>query len=180
MTPRPRRLKVLDDGSLELPLASRVGANGERKPQDPITLAEPSMVELARIHDLILDADKELRERTAELPEITPALQAKIAAGDMSAYTDEDLAVVTRHADIMRDRQQVAFSADSPHGKALIAIVELLTGRLIEPADLPGWAMHWTVVGEVLARFMDPFAGRGAELVAEAQAAAGAIQGSGS
>lgn len=188
MPPRPRRLKVLDDGSLELPLASRVNDQGVRESRDTLTLPpDPSMVEVARLHDLVVSADEKMAELTEPLPEVPPALQAKAERIDalrrakdkgdelveaVEAVTVDERDLLRKRAEVMRDRNRVAYSAVSPHGLALLEAVELLTGRTLEPADLPGWAGHWTVLGEVLARYTDPLAGRAEALVEEAVAAA--------
>lgn len=169
---RPARLKPLPDGSLELPLAPVRAEDGTRTERPPLVIPEPNMVELATIHDLVVTADDEMREKTGEPPEVPVDMLARVQAGELTAA---DQALLNERNKIMKERSRVAFSEASPHAKALLEVVRLLTGQELERADLPGWAGHWTVIGEVLTRFMDPFAGRGDELVAEAARAAGVM-----
>lgn len=180
MPQRPPRLKVQEDGSIALPLSATRDEEGNRVARDPIILPEPNMVELAAIADIVQASDKKMVELTKELPEVSGALQTKLAARATDPdveFTDAETQLITERAEVLRDRNRIMASTKAPHAEGLLEVVALLTGQTLTIADLPGWAGNAQVLGEVQARFMDPFAGRAADLVAEAMGQPGAGSG---
>lgn len=172
-SPRRPRLKVLDNGDMELPLASRLDPEThEREERPPVILPEsPHMDELAAVQDIVERADKALAELTAEIPVYPPTMAVKFdplgrLRPGMALEPDEYVLAQAR-SEVLRDRTRITYSAQSPHAKALIDIIAVVTGTTLARSDLPGWAGHWSVVGEVYARYMDPFGGRVAELLAQ-------------
>lgn len=184
-SPRPRRLKVLDDGKMELPLADTVGEDGTRTPGETVVLTDsPSMEDLAVLQDIVIASDERLKDLTAELPEIPATLAVKLdtrgRVREGMELTVEEHELIAKRSEVLKDRTRVTYSPDSPHAKGLLDVVSLLTGKTYTRKDLPGWAGHWSVLGEVYARYMDPFAGRAAAMAEEALAALDATTGSGS
>lgn len=110
---------------------------------EAVTLEEPSLAQFAKMHDLILAADQAL----PPLPELSD---------------DPTRAELTKFADVNRDRAVVQYSAESPHGLALIQIISLLTGTDVTMDDLYGWAGNPQTVNRILRHFSDPFGGPGA------------------
>lgn len=155
---RPPRLRIRPDGSIEIPL------RGVWDPQtkaltsrDPVVLPEPTMVQLARIQDLVVAADEAANEAHA-LPPISAEITAKVVA--QVPLTEDEQDLLDKRQTALRDRTRFAYSADGPWGAAVIEVIELLTGEKLDRSDLPGWASHWSVLSEMYGHFMDPFAGR--------------------
>ena len=130
------KLELNDDGTVTLPLAPKAPGDPPRS----IVLPEPTMAQLATIHELAVAADDAL-----------PAMDTIVA--DMAPEQ------VAHANDQLRARTVSMFGQQSPHGLAMIAIVKLLTGEDVGPDDLYGWVMGPRTMRDVLAHFQAPLAG---------------------
>lgn len=150
---KPRRLKVNEDGSMELPLTKPEGSTTD---PEPITLPDfPSADALAKMMDLVAAADDALKEKCGEAPRPV----------DPANITNDDLRKLKEYR---RERRLFAFGPESPHLGAMIEVVKLLTGRELSRAEIPGWCGDPAVAAELVQRYTDPFAGRAGELAMEA------------
>lgn len=130
------RLQTNEDGTITIALRGGVS----------VLLEEPTMDELADIHDLINAADEQLGV-------LTPlSLDA----------SDEDKA--QRRKELV-ERTAKAFGRESPHGDAMVKIVNMVrsdTAAHAAPytrADLPGWLCHPTSSLQLLLHFRTPLPG---------------------
>lgn len=127
------KLQLNDDGTIGVPVK---GASPRT-----IMLTEPSMDELAQMHDLAVEADKAL----PTIPKV-----------DTDSPPDE----IQRALDVANERARMTYSADSPHGKAFVAIVNLLMPEEnVTTADVYGWAMNPRTLRKVLDHFTAPLGG---------------------
>lgn len=129
------KLKLNDDGTVTLPLLPTSDGAARQ-----VVLPEPSMRQLARIHSLANEADEKLPE--------------------FDALTEEPTgADVRRVNDQLRARTVMMYSDDSPHGRAMLAVIALLTDENYTEDDLPGWVMGPSTLRQILAHFQAPLPG---------------------
>lgn len=135
MPPALSKLQTNEDGTVSVPLRNEDGKTYKR-----IILREPTMDELAAIHDMILDANDEL----PEVPLVTVA------------STIDERKVANDAAD---SRRRAVYSTEGPHGKVFVKIVEMLSDETPTRAQLPGWAQAPKACQVLLDHFTDPLGG---------------------
>lgn len=125
-------MQINEDGSVTIPIKGR----------EPLRLEEPSMWELAEMHKFVAEADAELG-LLDPLPDDAP---------------EEDKAI-RRKENLARTNQ--AFSHESPHGAAMVKIINMLCSP--EPPlterELPGWLCHPSASNTLIVHFRTPLPG---------------------
>lgn len=134
-------LKLNPDGTITIPLRPVIGAEGKRSRD--VVLPEPSMLQLARMHSIVHDADE--------------SLPSVITIGDPEAATDEDLRAAT---DRLTERTMKTYSEEMPYGNAVVEIIKLLVpDSTVTTDDLPGWCANPNTCRRMLTHFQTPLAG---------------------
>ena len=124
-----------DDASVTLPLAPVEGDTNRT-----IILPEPNMDQLTAMTGIVAAAD----EKVGPIPQLN----------------DEPTQTEVREAnEQLRQRQRVTYGPDRPYGRALIEIVEMLTGEHYEGSDFYGWAMNPLTCNQLLTHFQNPLPG---------------------
>lgn len=132
------RMQLNDDGTITMPL---IGGG-------IVTLREPSMRELAAIHTLVVEADEALPNNPVLPDNPTP----------------EQVGEANRE---LRERARAIYSDASPHGLAVLNIIQMLAtaenGATPEVGVdlLPGWAMSPGTCRQILQHFQLPLPGPG-------------------
>jgi hypothetical protein len=123
-------LQTNDDGTVTLPLRGK----------EPITIPEPSAMQLVRAMQLVDAVDQSLPPNPTITQDSTPAeLQAATAK--------------------LRDRHMATYSDAAPYGNALIQLVKVIADVDITLDDLPGWALAPQTCRSILAHFQNPSPG---------------------
>lgn len=134
------KLLFNDDGTITVPLIALPPEGGGKPTARSVVLPEPSMRQLAKMHDIAGKADD-------ALPDLEP-LPANPTSEQAAQYLTT-----------MRSRTDMQYAEDSPYGLALIETVELLTGETLTPDDLPGWACNPRTMNAILSHFQTPLPG---------------------
>lgn len=129
------KLTMNDDGTITLPL--RAG--------ESVTIEEPSMRQLGRMHEIASAADD-------ALPSLPVLSSDKPSPAEADEYTK-----------VLKARTEMMFSAESPHAAALIEIIHLLCDREVTIDDLPGWCGNPATLRQILFRFQSPLPGPAAD-----------------
>jgi hypothetical protein len=129
--PSTTKLSLNDDGPISVPLRGR----------EPLTLDEPTMRQLAQMHELAAQADEALPALPVLAPDSTDP-------GDLDALNKA-----------VRARQEMAYSEASPHGQAFQQIVQMLSGEEVTMDELYGWVCSPRALREVLNHFTAPLGG---------------------
>lgn len=113
-----------------------------------VELRRPNMVELARFYELAVQADDTLPK-----PPPPPAGLEQASELRQLEYTGEV-------QEVMRQRTVRMHSLESPHGLALLIVLQTLTGTVYEMADLDPYFMDPKALRSLLAHWEAPLVGR--------------------
>lgn len=125
-----------DDGTITIPLRGR----------DAVVLSEPSMTELAKLHQIVQAADALLVQPMVVNPDTATPEQVDAARQRLV------------------DRTMQTYSENPPYGNAVLEICKMLGPNNDAPitADqLPGWCANPNTCRRILTHFQTPLAGQG-------------------